>query len=43
MIAAIFLKTGLLPNQILNLPIGEKMFIFAAMRAEQEAQQKNKS
>lgn len=42
MLAAIFLKTGLLPGQIRDLPIGEKMFVFAAMRAEQEANQKNK-
>lgn len=42
MLAAIFLKTGRLPSEIRNLPIGERAFVFACMRAEQEANQKNK-
>jgi hypothetical protein len=42
MLAAIFLKTGRYPSEILALPPGERAFCFASVRVENEEQQGGK-
>jgi hypothetical protein len=39
-LASIFLKTGRLPSEILDLPRGERALIYAAILVEQEENQK---
>jgi hypothetical protein len=39
-LAAIFLKTGRLPQEILDLPRGERAFLYAAIMVEQEENEK---